>query len=52
MIALAVLISLGGAFFAFMMGLGVGAGIARRKLLEDERENFQHLFTNRGIGDA
>ena len=52
MIALAIALALGGAFFAFIMGLGVGAGIARRKLLEDERENFQHLFTNRDVGDA
>lgn len=52
MIALAIFLALGGAFFSFIVGLGVGAGIARRKMLEDEHKGFQHLFINKDVGDA
>jgi len=52
MIALAIFLALGGAFFSFIIGIGVGAGVARRRMLEDEHKDFQHLFMNKDVGDA
>jgi len=52
MILLAVFLTIFATGWAFVVGVGMGGALERKKVLEDQQKDFQHLFTGPDDGEA